>query len=123
MSSHPIVHIELAANNSESAGKFYADAFGWKIEAVPQFNYATFEAKPGPGGGFVSVGGPSQFKPGDVLIYIGTDDIDASLAQVNKLGGKTITPKSEIPGVGWYAIFSDPTGNKIGLYTDQNPHH
>ncbi len=123
MSNHPIVHIELAANNIESAGKFYADAFGWKIEPVPQFNYATFEAKPGPGGGFVSVGGPSQFKPGEVLIYIATDDIEASLARINQLGGKTLAPKNEIPGIGWYAIFSDPTGNKIGLYTDKNLHH
>jgi predicted enzyme related to lactoylglutathione lyase len=26
-------------------------------------------------------------------------------------------PKTEIPGMGWYAIFSDPTGNRIGLFT------
>jgi len=122
MSTHPIVHIELVANNLEATGKFYADLFGWKIENIPAMNYSTFEAKPGPGGGFVPVG-VGQLKPGEVLIHVATDDIDASLAKVNKLGGKTLVPKSEIPEIGWYAIFTDPTGNKVGLYTDKNPHH
>ena len=61
-------------------------------------------------------------KPGEVLIYIATDDIDASLAKINKLGGKTLVPKNEIPDIGWYAVFTDPTGNKFGLYTDSHPH-
>jgi predicted enzyme related to lactoylglutathione lyase len=27
-------------------------------------------------------------------------------------------PKTEIPGIGWWGMFTDPTGNKIGLFTD-----
>jgi predicted enzyme related to lactoylglutathione lyase len=34
------------------------------------------------------------------------------------LGGKILTPRSEIPGMGWYGLFSDPTGNLVGLFTD-----
>jgi predicted enzyme related to lactoylglutathione lyase len=26
-------------------------------------------------------------------------------------------PKTEIPHVGWWGVFSDPTGNRIALYT------
>jgi predicted enzyme related to lactoylglutathione lyase len=26
-------------------------------------------------------------------------------------------PKTEIPGTGWFAIFSDPTGVTLALYT------
>lgn len=62
------------------------------------------------------------YKAGEVLIYIGTDDIDASLAKITSLGGKTILPKTEIPQVGWWAVFADPTGNKIGLFTDMHQH-
>jgi hypothetical protein len=51
-----------------------------------------------------------------VVVYIGTDDIEASLAKVEKLGGKTVTPKSEIPGMGWFALFTDPSGNLVGLF-------
>jgi predicted enzyme related to lactoylglutathione lyase len=55
---------------------------------------------------------------GLVTVYVGTDDIAGTLAKVEKLGGKTYVPKTEIPGMGWFAIFSDPSGNKIGLYTE-----
>jgi len=52
---------------------------------------------------------------GTVIAYVGTDDVDATLAKLTKLGGKTLAPKAEIPGVGWFAIFADPSGNKVGL--------
>jgi ferritin-like metal-binding protein YciE len=28
-----------------------------------------------------------------------------------------LLPKTEIPGMGWYAIFADPTGNRLGLFS------
>ncbi len=116
MSKHPIVHIELSANDPEAAGKFYSDAFDWKFEAIPEMNYVTFEAEGGPGGGFNPTSSESV-NPGDVLVYIQTDDIEASLAKVESLGGKALMPKTEIPNTGWFGIFSDPTGNNVGLYT------
>jgi hypothetical protein len=54
---------------------------------------------------------------GEVLFYVSTDDIEASLAKAEKLGGKAVMPKTEIPGFGWFGLFLDPTGNKVGLYT------
>ncbi len=113
MSKHPIVHIEFSAHNREAAGKFYADLFGWKVQQIPEMNYATFEAEGGPGGGFNPVS--ETYPAGTVLVYVNSDDINTTLSQVESLGGKVIVPKSEIPGVGWFAIFSDPTGNQVGL--------
>ena len=122
MSQHPIVHIEIPADNPAAASKFYADAFGWKIMADPVFDYHMFDAEGGPGGGFVPTtgttdGGTMTYKPDSLLVYISTDDIDASLAKVESLGGKTLVPKTEIPNTGWFAVFSDPTGNRVALYT------
>lgn len=113
---HPIVHIELSAHDRETAARFYSEIFGWKVEQVPQMNYATFEAEGGPGGGFNPVS--EQYPAGSVLVYIGTEDIESSLRRIESLGGKTLVPKTEIPNIGWFAIFSDPTGNRVGLYTD-----
>ena len=115
MSKHPIVHVEFSALDREASVKFYADLFGWKIESIPEMNYATFEPGEGVGGGLNPV--QDENPAGTVIVYIGTDDIDASLAKAQKLGGKAIVPKTEIPGMGWFGIFLDPTGNKIGLYT------
>ncbi len=60
---------------------------------------------------------PIQYKPDSLLVYVSTDDIDATLAKVESLGGKTVLPKTEIPQMGWWAVFADPTGNRIGLFT------
>lgn len=116
MSKHPIVHIEFSAANRETTGKFYADIFGWEVQQVPEMNYATFASQEGLGGGFNPVNETSP--AGTTVVYIGTDDIEATLRDIERQGGKTIVPKSEIPGMGWFAIFTDPTGNKVGLYTE-----
>jgi predicted enzyme related to lactoylglutathione lyase len=88
----------------------------WKIEAQPEMDYVMFDVEPGPGGGFPKADGET-YKKGDVIVYISTDDIEATLAKVEELGGKTLLPKTEIPNMGWFAFFSDPTGNRVGLYT------
>lgn len=119
MPAHPIVHVELSANSGPAASKFYHDVFGWKIEHAPEVDYYMFSAEGGPGGGWVQVG--EHAKAGEVLVYIGTDDIEASLKDIEKAGGKVLMPKTEIPGVGYFAQFSDPTGNRMALYTDMNP--
>lgn len=36
MSTHPIVHIEISAQNLEAAVHFYAELFGWKIDPMPE---------------------------------------------------------------------------------------
>ena len=119
MSKRNIVHVEIPAANVEGAGKFYADLFGWKLQHMPEMNYTMFEAGDGSGGGIPQV---SEENPaGQVLIYIDSDDIDTDLKNVQKLGGKVIHQKAEIPGMGWFGVFQDPTGNVLGLYTSMNP--
>lgn len=115
MSKHPIVHIEFSSRDRAESAKFYGDIFGWEIQDMPEMNYTTFAAEGGPGGGFNPIS--EQVKAGDVFVYIATDDIEATLAQVEAAGGKSIMPKTEIPGVGWFGFFSDPTGNVVALYT------
>ena len=119
MSQHPIVHVEIPAADQAASGQFYSELFGWKYSAYPEMDYAVFEAEGGPGGGFPKVNG-QDVTPGSVLVYVGTDDIEASLAKAESLGGSTIVPKTEIPGQGWFAVFSDPTGNRLALYTPAN---
>ena len=117
MSDHPIVHVDFSANDPGAAGKFYSEVFGWKIQPVPEMNYTMFTAEGGPGGGFPQVG--EMTRAGHVLVYVSTDDIDATLAKIESLGGKTVLPKTEIPTVGWFGIFTDPTGNQIALFTEK----
>jgi predicted enzyme related to lactoylglutathione lyase len=119
MTKRNIVHIEIPAVTLEAAGKFYQDLFGWKITPMPEMNYSTWEPAEPPGGGFTTVG--EDAKVGELLIHVNSDDIDADLRKARLLGGTIVREKTEIPGVGWWGVFKDPTGNKLALFTSARP--
>jgi len=121
MTKRNIVHIEIPAADSAKAGEFYRALFGWTIVREEALDYTMWDPAEGPGGGFSPLG--EDMKPGEVLIYVDSADIEADLKQVEALGGKIVSPKMEIPGVGWFGIFLDLTGNKIALYTSKNPEY
>ena len=122
MSGRPIVHIEIPAQSPAKLSAFYKELFGWELQSVPGMPYVTFKTSPmqfgdpGLGGGFPPIDG-QLYKPGDVTVYIGSGDIEADLKQIERLGGKTVLPKTEIPSTGWYALFTDPDGNRLALFT------
>jgi len=122
MVAQPIVHIDFPATDPKAASAFYADVFGWQIETPPGYeDYPMFRAEGGPGGGFTTAGqdmGQMTTTVGQPLIYLASSDIEADLQRVQAHGGEVIMPKSEIPQVGWWAVFKDPSGNKVGLFTN-----
>jgi predicted enzyme related to lactoylglutathione lyase len=112
-----IVHVEIPAKAPREAGRFYAEMFGWGIQSVDEMNYVMFDSG-NIGGGFPEADDKLS-RPGDVLVYVDSDDIEADLKKIESLGGKTVRAKEEIPGFGWFAVFSDPTGNNMALYTSK----
>ena len=119
MSKRNVVHVEIPAANVEAAGRFYEALFGWKLQHIPEMNYTMWEAGDGSGGGFPEIS--AENPAGQVLVYIDSEDIEADLKRVEKLGGKILHQKAEIPGTGWFGVFQDPTGNVLALYTSMNP--
>ena len=126
MTKRNIVHIEIPAADQAKSAKFYQSLFGWKTTRDDKMNFTMWEPSEGPGGGFAPLGeqqGGGQVKPGDILIHVDSEDIDADLKRVVELGGKIVRQKSEIPGIGWWGVFKDPTGNQIALYTSKDPNY
>lgn len=119
--ANQIAHIEIASKDPAAAGKFYGGLFGWPIQtAGPDLgNYVMWGNEGELGGGFPQADG-EMFNAGDILIYVGVDDIEATLAHAEELGGKTLLPRTEIPGMGWFAILSDTSGGRIALYSTVN---
>lgn len=113
-----IVHIEIPAPDLEKAGEFYTKVFGWKVQMMPEMNYALWSPPDeGVGGGFSK---EYAVNTEGILIHIGVDDIEAKLAEIEAAGGKTITPKTKISDeFGYFAEFSDISGNKIGLWSEK----
>jgi predicted enzyme related to lactoylglutathione lyase len=118
MPKRNIVHIEISSSDLKASAKFYEELFGWKITPMPEMNYALWEPGAAPGGGFSPVG--PETSAGDVVIYVDSEDIDADLKKAESLGAKILRKKDEIPNIGWFGLFKDPTGNMIALYTSMD---
>lgn len=58
--------------------------------------------------------------PNGVLIHFNCDDLEKTLSVIQNKGGKVIISKTKIEaeGRGYFAVFTDSEGNRIGLYQD-----
>ena len=119
---HTIVHFEIPAQDVEKLKQFYEQVFGWKIIQYPSpIDYWLIETvpvnengvpqRPGVNGGMFRKQ-ESEIKP---INYISVESINDYLAVIQKLGGKVISPKQEVPNVGWIAAAEDPEGNQFAL--------
>ena len=112
----PVVHFEIVGRDSKRLQDFYSTLFGWVIDANNPLNYGRIQ--PGVGGPVEGVGGgiaQAGDGPARVSVYVQVVDLDATLAQVEQMGGKTVLRPIDTPGGPTIAQFSDPEGNVIGL--------
>ena len=117
MQQRSVVHIEIPAKDHAVTSKFYADLFGWEKHRDESLDYTMFKSG-NIGGGYPEVG--ELAKAGEVIVYLGSEDIEADLKQIEAHGGKRLGEVVEVPGNGFMAFFSDPAGNKLALWQDIN---
>jgi uncharacterized protein len=108
---HNVSYVELHTKNVDQAKGFYGELFGWQFKTLPITpRYETMEgAQPG---GIME----EQAGSGFWLQYVNVDDVTASAKKAEKLGGKVLKPKTEVPGQGWFAIVADPAGASFALW-------
>ena len=112
---NPIVHFEIGVKDIQAGMGFYKDIFGWDISHDPDMNYVVIDTGDDPGGGIF---GCSEAMPTGVYIYVKVDDIGDSLKKAEELGGKIIKEKTQVSEEhGYFALFSDPDGNAIGIWS------
>ena len=115
--ANPVNHFEICVTNRDKGKEFYGNLFGWKFNDIEGMNYSGVTAEEGGiGGGIMEP--PEEGVPPYVTFYITVVDINACLTKVEEYGGKTIVPKTPIPGMGHFAMFTDPDGNHLGIYQD-----
>jgi predicted enzyme related to lactoylglutathione lyase len=103
-----MVHFELPASDTDRAKGFYTGVFGWEFSDPMGMQY--FMTRTGEDqGGAVFAG------EGGLKLYFDTDDIDATLAKIDELGGKA-GDKMPIASVGWFAHASDTEGNDFSVF-------
>jgi len=120
MASHKIVHWELMGPDAGVLNSFYGDLFGWKGEEVPGFAGYTMIAADASGlGGAIGAGNENM--PAYQAIYVEVDSIDEHLAMVESGGGQAVVPRTVLPGMVTFALFTDPAGNLVGLVEAETP--
>jgi len=109
---NPIVHWEIAVKDYLKAKEFYTKLFDWKIDDNNPINYGMVNPG-GLGGGICRAEGNI---PNYVTLYVQVDDLQQSLDKAVSLGATAVVPPTPIPGIGSFAMFTDPSGNCIGIF-------
>jgi predicted enzyme related to lactoylglutathione lyase len=110
---------DLAAPDLQDAGSFYSALFDWTIEPVPgtEMPYHVIKNSAGRNNGGIHPVMPPGTPP-RWEVYLGTNDIEASLARVDELGGrKLMGPMPAGPGT--IAVVQDPQGAVFTLYAGE----
>jgi predicted enzyme related to lactoylglutathione lyase len=107
-----VMHWEIQSQMPERLHRFYAEAFGWKVDANNPMNYGMVASK-GKGGIDGGIGG-SQHPGSRVLVYATVKSIEDMLVRIESGGGKTIMPRTDIGPV-IMGLYEDPEGNTMGL--------
>jgi predicted enzyme related to lactoylglutathione lyase len=110
-------HIVIPSKNYQKSKIFFEKIFGWKVQEVPGTN--TLDVLP------PSEKGPSAElnSEEDIIVpSISTSNIDTKLKLIEEFGGKILedtAPIGENAEYGHYALFEDPQGNKMCLYSEK----
>jgi uncharacterized protein len=121
-----IVHFEIPSDDIERSRNFYNKLFGWDIEKWTGSMPATAEGmeywllstvddkgNKATTGGMMKRQSPQQQ---GITNYFDVKSVQEYSAKVEKLGGKVISPKQSLPGMGYIAICADTENNGFGIF-------
>jgi predicted enzyme related to lactoylglutathione lyase len=115
----PVVHFEVIGKDGAKLQSYYAELFGWNINADNPMKYGMVDRKDNPapenggiGGGVA--GGPEGYE-GHVTFYVAVDDVEEALAKAESLGGTRIMGPETIMDMVELGQFKDPEGHLIGV--------
>ncbi len=108
---------ELTTSDPKAAAAFYSQLFGWAVNDMDMGTGPYHVVKVGD----TSVGGIMGPPPGAPAMpphwgcYVTVSSVEDTLAQCAALGGKTLVPAMDVPGVGRMAVIQDPQGAVLNV--------
>jgi len=116
---------ELMTTDPKGAEGFYTRVVGWGTQPFPGMDvpYTTWMNGERAVGGLMVI--PEEAKAGGAppnwLMYVAVADADVTAGQARSLGGKLEVGPREIPGVGRFAVLSDPQGAVFAILQPADP--
>ena len=111
--AHPVVHAEIRSADPDTTRQFFADLFGWKVASEGGFPGYTFIDTGTESGTYVAIS-PRQSDQDEVLFFVAVEDVAATLAKAESLGGTVVQPEQRVPGTA-FGVFADAQGHRIGI--------
>jgi predicted enzyme related to lactoylglutathione lyase len=118
----PVVHFEIIGPDTAALRSYYGRLFGWDfatgdaatatVSAPGEYGFV--DAATTPGGINGGVGGGAGFEP-RVIFYVGVPNVEAALAEAERLGGTRCLGPEGKPGTIVVGQFIDPAGNRVGV--------
>lgn len=114
---------EIPVSDFERAKKFYSSIYDFDMPEMAmgpnRMGFLLYDQPKGYIGGAIVQGEGYVPSAQGALIYLnGGSDLNTILERVKKSGGKVILPKTPIsPELGFFALFTDTEGNKLGLHS------
>ena len=104
---------QLMTSTLEKSAAFYAEVFGWTpVPMGPMIVFTQGEQQRASAAPY-----PEEPMPDMWLKYVAVTDCDASWEKALALGAAPIKAPTDIPGMGRFAVFADPTGAVLALWT------
>jgi len=108
-------YVELPAKDLAATKAFFESVFGWSfVDYGPE--YTAFENQ-GLDGGFFQSDLASSTEKGAALIVFYSNQLEATLAKVEKAGGSILRPIYSFPG-GRRFHFTEPSGNEFAVWSE-----
>lgn len=109
---------ELMTRDAAVAKSFYGALFGWKMSDMPmaQGAYTVLKNAGKDAGGMMQIRPDMGEVPSHWLAHVMVDNVDAATKRAGELGARVHVPGMDIPGVGRFGIFEDPTGAQLAVF-------
>lgn len=121
-----VIHFEISADEPARALRFYSDVFGWDARkwGGPDDYWLVTTGEEGQMG--IDGGLYKRHEGMSFTSHVNTIDVpsvDEFIARITSHGGKAVTSKMHIPGVGYFAYCEDTEGNMFGIMQDDKSVH
>jgi uncharacterized protein len=109
--------VEIPTLNFDRALSFYNSVFRLNMQGE-DYGIEKMACFPSGEGAIIEAKGYQPSEHGVVVSFLVPDSIDETIERIKANGGKIIQPKTKIESEekGYFAIFTDSEGNRIGLH-------
>jgi len=110
---------ELETTDTAACKTFYAELLGWEAEEMPmgEETYTIFKKDGKQVAGMMRILPEWGEIPSHWLGYVAVENVDALSERVPEIGGRVIVQPTDVPGIGRFAILSDPSGAVVSIMT------